>query len=70
MNNVEVLYWLVQLAVGAYMLGVGYKLIPDPGKKNSEKNKVYFNKYRGMLRIGGIVILAYVVLSILSIILE
>ena len=66
MNNGEIIYWLIELFVGIYILGIGYKYFPDPVKKSSIKNKTHFDKFRGMFKIIGILILIYVPLSILS----
>ena len=43
MNEGEILFWLVELAAGIYMIGIGFKFIPDPGKKDSAKNEEHLN---------------------------
>lgn len=48
------IYFLITLCAAIYMLGIGYKFLPDPGKKGSDKNKAYIDKYRGFIKFGGI----------------
>jgi hypothetical protein len=43
------------------MAGIGYKVIPDPGQKNSNENKMYFDKYRNIFKFGGVLCLVYAV---------
>ncbi len=64
MGNGEIIYWLLEIIIGTYMLGIGFKFFPDPGKKGSEKNEAHFNKYRNIFKIGGIFLLVYALFSI------
>ena len=66
MNEGEILFWLVELAAGIYMIGIGFKFIPDPGKKDSAKNEEHLNKFRSIFKIGGILIVAHVLLSVVG----
>ena len=45
------------------MLGIGYEFLPDPGKKDSIKNKEHFDKHRKLFKRGGILSVIYVVLQ-------
>lgn len=59
----EIIITIAVLFSGLYMLGIGYKYIPDPGKRDSIKNKEHFDKYRKLFKTGGILSLVYVVLQ-------
>ncbi len=47
-------YCLSLAAAGIYLTALGYELIPDPGKKGSSANKEHSDKFRGILRVGGV----------------
>ncbi|NOQ79005.1 MAG: hypothetical protein GQ546_06350 [Gammaproteobacteria bacterium] len=52
------------------MLGLDYKVIPSPGKKDSQANEEYFVKYRKLFKTNGILAIFYVILQSISISLE
>jgi len=64
MQSGDILYWLVEIAIGLYMVGVGFKIIPDPGKKDSKKNTDFFERFRNFIKFFGICILIYAALTI------
>ncbi|MES9901273.1 MAG: hypothetical protein ABW168_01160 [Sedimenticola sp.] len=66
MNNGEIIYWVVEIIAGIYMLGIGFRFLPDPGKNDSKKNEEHFNKFRGVFKIGGICTISYVALTFVS----
>jgi hypothetical protein len=66
MSILTIAYWCSVSIAGLYMLGIGYELIPDPGKKGSLKNKEHFDKYRKLFKRGGIATVIYLVLSLVS----
>ena len=57
--SVNIYLILAQLIAGIYLAGVGYKLIPDPGKKGSLKNKEHFDKSRTIFKYAGIGAITY-----------
>ena len=68
--SVEIIIIISVFFAGLYMLGLGYKLIPDPGKKDSKENESHFNKNRKIFKFGGILAITYVSLQTVSLLLE
>ena len=68
--EVEIFLIIAQLIAGIYLSCVGFKLIPDPGKKGSLKNKEHFDKYRTIFKYSGIAAIAYSFLKTIEIIIS
>lgn len=51
MNTGQIISFGINLIAGLYVTGLGFKFLPDPGKKSS---KIYLDKYRILLKIGGL----------------
>jgi hypothetical protein len=70
MTIAATVYWISVFVAGVYMLGVGYQFLPDPGKKDSESNRVHFDQYRSIFKSGGILTMVYLILSLMGAALE
>ncbi len=65
--ELDVTITIAVFIVGLYLLGIGYRFLPDPGKKGSYKNEEHFNKYRKTFKAGGVLSMVYVLLQALYI---
>ncbi len=66
----EILHVVAIFVAGLYMLGIGYRFFPDPGKKGSVKNEEHFNKYRKLFKVGGVLSAVFVALQSINIALQ
>lgn len=64
--DVTILLIIAQILIGIYFCGIGFKLIPYPGKKGSLKNKNYFYKYSSLFKFTGIAAITFSFLKILE----
>ena len=63
--EIDIVITISVLVAGLYMLGVGYSVAPSPGAKDSVKNEEHLNKHRKILKTGGFLSVAYVVLQVI-----
>ncbi|MBL6985375.1 MAG: hypothetical protein ISR74_07305 [Candidatus Thioglobus sp.] len=68
--NGNILIIILVFLVGLYMLGLGFKLLPYPGKSGFEKNENHFDKNQKIFKYGGVLAVIYASLQAINLILS
>ena len=65
----EIIIVVAVFFAGFYMLGIGYRFLPNPGKKGSFKNEEHLNRHRKLFKVGGVLAVLYAALQSIYIVL-